>query len=129
MTSDDRQRPGSGFGPGSYPDDGIAVVAGVVIETRPGQGPFVACRLEEIEDLKIVGGDGDRRLAAVWSAPSSRTLEAAVQDLVRGDEDILGVFPTFIGRDDTEEDPTAEARSGAIQGISASRSEEEVESE
>ena len=39
------------------------VVAGVVIETRPGQGPFVACRLEAIDGLEIVGGDGDHKLA------------------------------------------------------------------
>lgn len=114
MSPDDRNRPGPDFGPGSWPDDGVAVIAGVVIETLPGQGPFVARRLEEREGLDIVGSDGDHRLAAVWTAPSGKALESAVEDLVRSDEDILGVFPTFVGRDEEDD----EARSGALRGIS-----------
>ena len=58
MTSDETPFPGPDLGPGGLPDDGVAVVAGVVIETRPGHGPFVAIRLEGVPDLEIVGGDG-----------------------------------------------------------------------
>ncbi len=73
------------------------VVAGVVIETVPGEAPLVACRLASIDGLELVGGDGSSRLAAVWTAPSGKALERAVDALVRDDEQVIGVFPTFIG--------------------------------
>jgi hypothetical protein len=107
--------PGIGNGPEELLDDTVAVIAGVVIETRPGCAPTVACRLEEIDGLEIAGGDGDRRLAGVWSAPSARALEKMVKEVVRNDKDLLGVFPTFIGRADGEGvDSTKLARQGAL---------------
>ena len=107
--------PGIGDGPEEQLDDTVAVIAGVVIETRPGCAPSVACRLGEIDGLEIAGGDGDRRLAGVWSAPSARALEKTVKEVVRNDTDLLGVFPTFIGRADGEDvDPVALARTGAL---------------
>ena len=90
---------------GPEPDSGLGalfaepgeVVAGVVIETVSDQAPLVACRLAAIDGLELVGGDGHSRLAAVWTAPSGKALEKAVDALLRNDEQVLGVFPTFIG--------------------------------
>ncbi len=123
MTSQETSSPGSVRGPGSLGDDTGAVVAGVVIETQPGQGPFVACRLGDFPDLEIVGGDGDRRLAAVWCATSGKALEKAVEALLRGDPDILGIFPTFIGRDEDGVD-SLEARDDALRAMIPERDDE-----
>lgn len=114
MTRNDDAHPGpDAFGPGALLDADGEVIAGMVIETRPGQGPFVACRLESTPGLSIVGGDGDHRLAAVWSASSGRELERAVERLIHDDEDILGVYPTFIGLDEDDQHEAAErARHG-----------------
>ncbi len=116
MTSQETSPPGPVRGPGSLGDDAGAVVAGVVIETHPGQGPFVACRLGDLPGLEIVGGDGDRRLAAVWCAASGKSLERAVEALLRSDQDIIGIFPTFIGRDEDQADSSA-ARDDALRAI------------
>ena len=124
MTDNRPTGPGPDSGPGAYSDDGVTVVAGVVIETRPGQGPFVACRLEHEPGLEIVGGDGDRRLAVVWTAGSGKALEAAAERLLERDEEIIGIFPTFVGRDDEEPEPSSAARSVALSGIKGTDSTE-----
>jgi hypothetical protein len=73
------------------------IVAGVIIETLPGQAGPVAARLAGIEGVAIHGGDGDRRLAAVWSAPSGPAFEEEAETLLRADESIVGIYPTFVG--------------------------------
>jgi nitrate reductase NapAB chaperone NapD len=75
------------------------VIAGVVIHTQPGTAPQVALRLQGLPGLTIHAGDGSSRLAAVWSADSATALETMAEDLVSGADDIVGVFPTFIGED------------------------------
>jgi len=114
--------PGPNDEPGELADDGVTVVAGVVIETRRGQGPFVACRIENEPGVEIVGGDGDRRLAVVWTAASGTALEAAAKRLLERDEEIIGIFPTFVGRDDDEPETSAAARSVALEGVKESGS-------
>jgi nitrate reductase NapAB chaperone NapD len=91
--------------PGLRLDTGATLVAGVVIETIPHRAPRVEYILAGVDGLQIVGGDGDRRLAGVWTAASGEMLLAAVEELVQTPEDILGIFPTFIGTDE-EEDAT-----------------------
>jgi hypothetical protein len=75
------------------------IVAGVVIETLPGRAAEVAVRLAGAEGLRIAGGDGDSHLAAVLSAGEGRSLESWAEELLRSDEDVVGVFPTFVGDD------------------------------
>ena len=75
------------------------IVAGLVIETLPGSAPRVAARLARIEELAVHGGDGDRRIAAVWAAADGESLDGMAGDLLRGDAEIVGVFPTFVGDD------------------------------
>lgn len=94
-TTSDSPEPSDGLG-ALFAEPG-EVVAGVVIETVPGEAPLVACRLASIDGLELVGGDGSSRLAAVWTAPSGKALEKAVNAVVRDDEQVIGVFPTFIG--------------------------------
>ena len=103
---------GPGDGPGALLEGGDAVIVGAVVETLPGKAPEVACRLEALDDLDVVGGDGERRLAIVWASSSAKVLERAMDRLVKGDEDILGIFPTFMGRDDGDE--PQEARTQAV---------------
>ena len=115
MTPQFNSGPGPEGGPGALFEDGVAVVVGAVVETQPGRAPSVACRLENMTDLNVVGGDGDRRLAIVWCSSSAKGLERAMEQLVKGDEEILGIFPTFMGQDDGN-GPT-EARTEAMQKL------------
>lgn len=78
----------------------MTTVAGVVILTARGASSRVACRLAGVNGLTLAGGDGDARLAGVWEAADGRALEALAEQLVARDPEILGVFPTFVGRDD-----------------------------
>lgn len=78
------------------------IVAGVVIETVPGAAPRVAARLLREPGLELQGGDGDRRLAAVFTAAEGRDLEALAERLVREDGEVLGVFPTYVADEETQ---------------------------
>jgi hypothetical protein len=78
------------------------IVAGIVIETMPGAAPHAAARLLRREGLELQGGDGHRRLAAVWTAKDGATLEAFAKQLLAEEAEIVGIFPTFVGDD---EDP------------------------
>ncbi len=73
------------------------LVAGVVIETRPGRAPEAAARLDGVAGLEVQGHDGERRVAAVWSAPEGAQLESLSALLCASDPDVLGVLPTFVG--------------------------------
>jgi hypothetical protein len=75
------------------------IVAGVVIETVPGTAPRVAARLLREPGLELRGGDGDRRLAAVFCGDDGAALERLGERLVRCDGDILGIFPTLVADD------------------------------
>lgn len=85
------------------------VVAGVVIETAPGAAPRVAARLLAERGLELHGGDGDRRLAAVFTGEAC-ALEALAQRLVQEHADVLGVFPTYVAEE--PDDPAAPAGGG-----------------
>ena len=73
------------------------VIAGVVIRTLPGRAPAVAERLESVPGLTVHGNDDDGRIAAVWRADSGEALEEAGEALVELDEEVLGVYPSFVG--------------------------------
>jgi hypothetical protein len=75
------------------------IFAGVVIETLPGAAPRVAARLLREKGLELHGGDGDRRLAAVFTGASAEALEELAERLVHDDADVLGVFPTYVAED------------------------------
>jgi hypothetical protein len=72
------------------------IVAGVIIETAPGAAPRVAARLLRERGLQLQGGDGDRRLAAVFTGDDGAALEALADRLLSGDAEVLGVFPTYV---------------------------------
>lgn len=78
------------------------IVAGVVIETVPGAAPRVAARLLKEPGLELQGGDGDRRLAATFTAPAGADLEALAERIVRTDAEVLGVYPTYVADEDAE---------------------------
>ncbi len=75
------------------------LVAGILIETATGAAPRVAARLLGVPGLEIHGGDGSRRLAAVVTAADGDELTRLSEDLLAADEEILGMYPTYVGRD------------------------------
>ncbi len=83
----------------------VTVVAGVVIETAPGAQARVAIRLAREPGVELAGGDGDRRIAAVWTGASGADLERLSERLLATDPEVLGVFPTFVGEDDATDAP------------------------
>jgi hypothetical protein len=91
------------------------IVAGVVIETAPGAAPRVAARLlkERAGGLELQGGDGDRRLAAVFTGRDGRALEELAERLVASDDEVLGVFPTYVA-DEAEGDHAGRAATRAL---------------
>ena len=82
------------------------IVAGVVIETVDGAAPRVAARLLAVPGLELQGGDGDRRLAAVFTGADGAALEALTERLVAEDPEVLGVFPTYVADDDVPAGPS-----------------------
>jgi nitrate reductase NapAB chaperone NapD len=76
------------------------VIAGILIETVHGAVARVASRLLALPGISLQGGDGQRRIAAVVQAASGAALEELTQRLLAGDEEILGVFPTFVGAEE-----------------------------
>jgi hypothetical protein len=76
------------------------IVAGVVIETVPGAAPRVAARLLAEPGLELKGGDGDRRLALVFTSDGGASLVAFAERLLAADPEVLGVFPTFVADED-----------------------------
>lgn len=76
---------------------GIPLVVEVMVVTQPGRGPDVADRLERRPDMRVVGGDRDRRIAAVLTSKDSRSLVTDVEELVQQDAEILGIYPTSLG--------------------------------
>lgn len=107
--------PGNGLGV-SF-DQGVAVIVGAVVETTPGAAPEVACRIGDQDGLEIVGGDGDRRLAVVWCSDAPKQLEKRMLRLVRTDDNILGIYPTFVGQDEEDDTQETAARRGALGGL------------
>jgi hypothetical protein len=83
------------------------IVAGVVIETVPGAAPRVAARLLKEQGLELHGGDGDRRLAAVFTGQDGAALEAFAERVVAADAEVLGVFPTYVADEDGAGEPSA----------------------
>lgn len=78
----------------------MTTVAGIVIVTAAGAGARVAARLAHERGLTVMGGDGDARLAAVWEAEDGRSLEGLAEEMLARDPEIVGIFPTFVGRDE-----------------------------
>jgi hypothetical protein len=79
------------------------IVAGVVIETVPGAAPRVAARLVHEPGLELQGGDGDRRLAVVFTAGDGAALEWLAGRLVLTDAEVVGVYPTYVGHEPDED--------------------------
>lgn len=77
----------------------MTVVAGVVVETLPGRAAAVSGRIGALRNVAVHGDDGDRRIAAVFTAEDGETLEALGEALVALDEEVVGVFPAFAGTD------------------------------
>lgn len=76
------------------------VVAGLVIETVAERAASVAARLDRRHGLEIKGVDGDSRIAAVWIGERGEDLEQASERIIAEDEEVLGIFPTFVGQDE-----------------------------
>jgi len=75
------------------------VVSGVIVETVAGRVAAVASRLVQVEGIEINGTDGVQRLSTVWKARSGDALEKLAETLLKADQEILGIYPAFVGRE------------------------------
>ncbi len=75
------------------------IVSGVVVETVAGRACAVAARLAEIRGLRVAGSDGDHTLALVWRAKCAATLQRSAERLLKSDAEIVGIYPTFVGKE------------------------------
>lgn len=75
------------------------IIAGVLIETLPGRAAGVSARLVNVPGLTLHGSDGNSRIAGVWNSGTAQSLEEVVGSLVELDEDVVGVYPTFVAED------------------------------
>jgi hypothetical protein len=73
------------------------IVAGIVVEAAAGAAERVAERLVA-RGLEVAGREGSR-IAAVCEAASGEELERLTERLVAEDDEILGVFPSYVGAD------------------------------
>ncbi len=76
------------------------LIAGLVVHTVPAAAARVAARLRTETGLEVQGDDGDRRLATVLESESAEALERRIDELLAADEEIVGIFPTYVGEDD-----------------------------
>jgi len=82
----------------------MSLVAGFVVETLPGAAERVAARLSRLPGISVEGGDGNRRLAAVWTAGRGGSMAELAEQLLASDPDLLGIYPTFVGNGADEEE-------------------------
>jgi nitrate reductase NapAB chaperone NapD len=75
------------------------VISGVLFETVAGRVNAVAARLELVKGIEVSGTEGDNKVAVVWRGQHGASLLRAADQLLKSDPDILGVFPTFVGRE------------------------------
>lgn len=75
------------------------MISGVIVETIPGRAAAVASRLIQVEGIEINGTDGVQRLSSVWKSRDGASMERLAQTLLKADQEILGIYPTFIGRE------------------------------
>ncbi|MFB3916214.1 MAG: chaperone NapD [Terriglobales bacterium] len=75
------------------------IISGVLFETVPGRANSVAARLAQIENLEITGTDGNHRLVAIWRGKDGSTLEQQAEKLLQSESEILGIYPTFVGKE------------------------------
>ncbi len=75
------------------------VISGVLFETIPGRASAVAMRISQLEGLEITGTDGHDHLSAIWRGKDGETLEREAERLLKSESDILGIFPTFVGKE------------------------------
>jgi nitrate reductase NapAB chaperone NapD len=75
------------------------VISGVLFETASGKVKSVAERLAHVKGIEITGSDGDHKLAVVWRGKHGAGLLRAADLLLKSDPDIVGIFPTFVGKE------------------------------
>lgn len=75
------------------------VISGVLFETASGKVSAVASRLAHVKGIEITGSDGDHKLSAVWRGKHGAGLLRAADQLLKSDPDIIGIFPTFVGKE------------------------------
>ncbi len=75
------------------------IVSGVVVATVPGRASAVAARLAHVQGVRVAGSDGDHTLALVWRAKRAAALQRAAERLLKIDAEIVGIYPTFVGKE------------------------------
>jgi hypothetical protein len=76
------------------------LLAEVVVETLPGKAAAVLERMERLQGMGAISGDGDHRITARWKVPDNDTPEGLVEVLHAMNPEILEVFTTFVGAEE-----------------------------
>jgi len=77
------------------------IVASIVVETLPGKARAVVERMEQIRGMGPLSADGDRRITGTWTVPDGDTVEGLSEVLRALNPEILCVFPTMGGEEDS----------------------------
>ncbi len=85
-----------------FSGEGMPLIVGAVVETVADKADDVAERLVRIDGLEVVGRKAGRRIAVVWDTPDGNQIAKQIEELVRSDEEIIGVFPTFAGHNEED---------------------------
>jgi hypothetical protein len=72
-------------------------LAKIEVETLPGRARAVAEDMGHIKGMAGLAASGDHRVVATWSLPDSDNLEGLREVLQALNPDILEVYPTFVG--------------------------------
>ena len=75
------------------------MISGVIVETVSGRVGAVASRLVQVDGIEINGTDGVQTLSTIWKSRDGRTMERMASTLLKADQEILGIYPTFIGKE------------------------------
>lgn len=75
------------------------VISGVIVETISGRVGAVASRLVQVDGIEINGTDGVQRLSTIWKSRDGVTMKKLAEALLKADQEILGIYPTFIGKE------------------------------
>ena len=76
-----------------------SVVAGIVIETLDASQD-VKDRVTGVYGIRLEGEDERGRLAGVWEGPDGQALEHLAERMIRSEDQILGVYPVYVGVDE-----------------------------
>ena len=84
------------------------IVAGLVVETRADTAEQVAARLGAFPGVEVHGSN-PHGVAITWSGEDKESLDRVSEQIVTGDADIVGIYPTYLGDGESDAETRATA--------------------